>query len=198
MKEVFIVFAAFHLVLSCSSQSTVPSAEVQVKGALLAAPAEKKDGAMVYGYSEKGELIVLKKGTNEFICLADDPSDAAFSVACYHKDLEPFMERGRALKKQGKAFQEIFDMREAEVKSGKLKMPTQPTTLFVYTASKENYNKATGDVTDGYIRSVVYIPYATPESTGLPLKPAAPGMPWIMHPATHGAHIMISPPKKSN
>jgi hypothetical protein len=195
MKVAFLAFAALNLALSCSSQTAVPGAEVQIKGALLAAPAEKKDGAMVYGYSEKGELVVLKKGTNEFICLADDPAQASFSVACYHKDLEPFMERGRELKKQGKNFQEIFDTREAEVKSGKLKMPKQPTTLYVYTASTENYNRTTGAVTDGYIRSVVYIPYATPESTGLPLKPAAPGMPWLMHPATHGAHIMISPPK---
>ncbi|HTE23110.1 hypothetical protein [Flavitalea sp.] len=195
MKLTFLTFAAFQLALACSSQTSIPSAEVQIKGALLAAPAEKKDGAMVYGYSDKGDLVVLKKGTNEFICLADDPAQAAFSVACYHKDLEPFMERGRALKKQGKDMKEIFDTREAEVKSGKLKMPKQPTTLFVYTASNENYNRTTGDVTDGYIRSVVYIPYATPETTGLPLKPAGPGMPWLMHPATHGAHIMISPPK---
>ena len=195
MKLAYLTFAAFHLALACSAQTSVPSAELQIKGALLAAPAEKKDGAMVYGYSDKGDLVVLKKGTNEFICLADDPAQAGFSVACYHKDLEPFMERGRALKKEGKDMQAIFDTREAEVKSGKLKMPTQPTTLFVYTASNENYNKTTGEVTDGYIRSVVYIPYATPETTGLPLKPAAPGMPWLMHPATHGAHIMISPPK---
>lgn len=195
MKPGLVIFAVIHFALSCSSQTAVPGAELQIKGALLAAPAEKKDGAMVYGYSEKGELVVLKKGTNEFICLADDPAQSGFSVACYHKDLEPFMERGRALKKEGKDMKEIFDTREAEVKSGKLKMPRQPTTLFVYTASNENYNRTTGEVTDGYIRSVVYIPYATPETTGLPLKPAAPGMPWLMHPATHGAHIMISPPK---
>jgi hypothetical protein len=195
MKIAYLTFAAFNLALACKSQTSVPSAEVQIKGALLAAPAEKKDGAMVYGYSAKGDLVVLKKGTNEFICLADDPAQAAFNVACYHKDLEAFMERGRALKKEGKDMKEIFDTREAVVKSGKLKMPKQPTTLFVYTASNENYNRTTGEVTDGYIRSVVYIPYATPETTGLPLKPAAPGMPWLMHPATHGAHIMISPPK---
>jgi len=54
----------------------------------------------------------------------------------------------------------------------------------------------TGEVQDGYQRSVIYIPYATAESTGLPTKPIAPGMPWIMDPGTHRAHIMIDPPRK--
>ena len=105
------------------------------------------------------------------------------------------MARGRALKQAGKTTQEIFDTREKEAKSGKLAMPKQPSTLFVYSAPDENYDAATGDVKEGYLRYVVYIPYATSESTGLPLKPEAPAMPWIMHPGTHGAHIMINPPQ---
>lgn len=88
-------------------------------------------------------------------------------------------------------------MREQEVKDGKLKMPEQPTTLYVYTASEEDYNTSTGDVQNGYLRYVIYIPYATAESTGLPLKPDFAGQPWIMDPGTHRAHIMISPPKNS-
>ena len=129
------------------------------------------------------------------ICLADDPSQKGLNVACYHRDLEPFMARGRALKKEGKSHQEIFDIREAEVKAGTLQMPKSPTTLFVFTAPDEQFDASTGEVTNGYLRYVVYIPYATAESTGLPLKPDAPGMPWIMDPGTHRAHIMINPPK---
>ncbi len=72
-------------------------------------------------------------------------------------------------------------------------MPEQPTTLFVFTAADEHVNLKTGKLEHGYIRYVVYIPYATAESTGLPLKPEGPAMPWIMHPGTHGAHIMITP-----
>jgi hypothetical protein len=105
------------------------------------------------------------------------------------------MDRGRELRKSGKTMQEIFDTREQEVKAGKLLMPKQPTTLFVYTASRDNFDAVSGTVKKGYLRYVVYIPYATSESTGLPLKPEGPGMPWIMHPGTHGAHIMINPPK---
>ena len=178
----------------CCAQKA-PGKEVQIKTAILAAPQAQRADATVMGYNEKGELVILRKGSNGLICLADDPSQSGLNVSCYHEDLEPFMERGRQLKKAGKSFQEIFDMREQEVKAGKLKMPEQPTTLFVYTAPAEKYNANTGEVEEGYLRYVIYIPYATSESTGLPLKPDFAGQPWIMDPGTHRAHIMISPPK---
>ncbi len=175
----------------------IPSKDVQIATAVLAAPEGLREKAMVYGYSEKGEFTVLRKGENEMVCLADDPNQSGLNVSCYHKDLEPFMARGRELKKGGKSFQEIFDIREEEVKNKKLAMPSQPTTLFVFSAKEEGYNRTTGEVKDGNLRYVVYIPYATAESTGLPLKPEAPGMPWIMDPGTHRAHIMINPPPKN-
>lgn len=196
MKNFFllIIIAGFSF---CSfAQGKVLSKEEQIKLALLSAPAEKRDSAAVYGYSANKEFILLRKGSNELICLADDPDQPGFSVACYHKDLEPFMQRGRQLRKQKKTFEEIFDTREKEAKAGSLQMPKQPTTLFVYSASKEDYSEATGEVKKGYLRSVIYIPYATPKTTGLPLKPEAPGMPWMMNPGTHAAHIMINPPEK--
>ena len=196
MKKLFLIFVLFQIALSGCAQSKVPSKEMQIKLALLSAPADKRDSATVYGYSPDKEFILLRKGTNELICLADDPNQPGLSVACYHKDLEPFMKRGRDLRKQGKTAEEIFNTRENEVKAGKLKMPQQPATLFAYSASKEDYNEQTGEVKKGYLRSVIYIPYATAESTGLPLKPDAPGLPWIMNPGTHGAHIMINPATK--
>ena len=195
MRNISLLLPALILFTTCLGQTKPPSADVQIKTALLAAPAAKRDSATVYGYSESNELVVLKKGTNEIICVADDPSQAEFSVASYHKDLQPFMERGRALRKMGRTHQEVFDLREKEAKSGELSMPKQPTTLVVLSAKDADYNKNTGEVKNSYMRSVVYIPYATAESTGLPLKPEAPGMPWIMHPGTHGAHIMINPPE---
>ena len=183
--------------LGLSAQVKIPSAEIQIKTALLSAPADKRDGALVLGYNEKGELTELRKGTNEMICLADDPKVPGLNVACYHKDLETFMKRGRDLKAGGKTPKEIMEIRDQEAKSGQLMIPKQPASLFVYTAKPENFDPMTGIVKDGYLRYVVYIPYATAESTGLPLKPDVPGMPWLMDPGTHRAHIMISPPQKN-
>ncbi len=174
----------------------IPSTEIQIKTAVLAAPEDKRTDAMVYGYDVKGEFAILRKGSNELVCIADNPKQNGLSVSCYHKDLDPFMARGRELKAAGKSFQEIFDIREAEAKSGKLTMPKQASNLQVYSAPAEAYNTTTGEVTKGNFRYVVYIPWATAASTGLPTKPEAPGMPWIMDPGTHRAHIMIDPPSK--
>jgi hypothetical protein len=190
-----IVILFFFATAVCFGQN-VPKADLQIKTAVLAAPVDLRENAMVYGYSEKGEFTVLRKGSNEMVCLADDPAQPGFSASCYHKDLDIFMARGRDLKKEGKTHQQIFDIREEEVKSGKLKMPKQPSSLYVYTTKEEKYNRETGEIQDGYLRYVIYIPFATAETTGLPLKPDAPGMPWIMDPGTHRAHIMITPPTK--
>ena len=75
-----------------------PAAE-QIAAAVLAAPKDRQAGAKVLGYDEKGALVTLREGTNDQVCLADDPKDAAFSVACYHKDLEPFMRTGSSWKR---------------------------------------------------------------------------------------------------
>ena len=56
-------------------------------------------------------------------------------------------------------------------------------------------NEATDEVTDLYTRDVIYIPNATPETTGIPLAPLAVGGPWMMDSGTHRAHIMFNPPK---
>jgi hypothetical protein len=193
MKHLTTLLLLLQASLASICQNTIPAPEQQIKMALLAAPSDKRDSATVMGYGENREIVVLRKGSNEFICLADDPAQAGLSVACYHRDLEPFMKRGRELKKQGKNGQETFDIREKEVKSGALSMPKQPSTLYVYSTKPDDYNSTTGEVKNGYLRSVIYIPYATAQSTGLPLKPEAPGMPWIMNPGTHVAHIMINP-----
>ncbi|MGB3586691.1 MAG: hypothetical protein WBA23_09135 [Tunicatimonas sp.] len=196
MKTYLPIFLFISIALSCVGQESVPDAELQIKNAILAAPEELRGEAMVYGFNEAGELVTLREGSNDMVCIADDPNRKGFSASCYHRDLEPFMQRGRDLKKEGKSTQEIFDMRETEVKSGSLTMPEDPTTLYVLSAPEDRYNAETGEVTEPDFRYVVYIPYATAASTGLPLSPEAPGMPWIMDPGTHRAHIMINPPKK--
>lgn len=106
------------------------------------------------------------------------------------------MARGRQLTEEGKTSLQKKEIRDKEVKEGKLKMPNNPTTLFVFSGKEENYNPATGELKDGNFRYVVYTPYATLASSGLPAKPSEPGMPWLMDPGTYGAHIMISPPEK--
>ncbi|MBV1924360.1 MAG: hypothetical protein KUG68_10080 [Flavobacteriaceae bacterium] len=171
--------------------------EALIATALMAAPEESRSECKVIGYNMAGEFKTLKEGTNEFIVLADNPNKDGFSAACYHKDLEPFMARGRALRAEGKTGQEIFAIREAEMKSGQLKI-TPGSTLHIYYGSKTKYDAVTSKVEGAQLRYVVYMPWATSESTGLPENPMAKNHPWIMNPGTHKAHIMISPKPEEN
>ncbi len=165
--------------------------------ALMAAPKESRSKCKVIGYNMAGEFVTLREGDNEFIVLADNPKQDGFSAACYHKSLEPFMARGRALKAEGKKRQEIFATREAEMKSGELKI-TPGSTLHIYYGAKTMYDAKTSKVDGAQLRYVVYMPWATSESTGLPNAPMAKNHPWIMNPGTHRAHIMISPLPEAN
>jgi len=181
---------------ACAQTASIPDKDLQIATAVMAALEEDRAGAMVYGYDSKGNIVKLRDGTNNTICLADDPSQDGFNIAAYHKDLEPFMARGRALKAEGKNRQEVFDIREAEAKAGTLKMPDHPTTLQLVYGPEGKYNPESGELENTKYRSVVYIPWATGESTGLPLKPLVPGAAWLMDPGTHRAHIMITPPQE--
>ena len=200
MKTILLFITAITVCYGCNSKKDspastkeLPSAAIQIKTALLAAPLEKRDSCTVYGYSADKQFILLRQGTNELICLADNPDEPDFSVACYNKELEPFMKRGRELRKQGIKGQQLVDQRDKEAQEGTLQMAKGPSALYVYSAKEKDFDPATGEVKNGYLRYVIYIPYATAASTGLPEKPYADGMPWIMDPGTHGAHIMINP-----
>lgn len=191
MKQICSILIAF-LTLSAVKAQEIPPAEWQIKTALMAVPADYREGAKVYGYDESGKLITLREGANAYIALADNPENKNFSTAAYHKDLEPFMARGRELRAEGKAADEIFKIREQEVRDGKLPMPDK-STLCVFSGS---VNPETGEIENPYVRYVFYVPFATGASTGLPTTPTPPGHAWLMDPGTHRAHIMITPPKE--
>lgn len=190
MNSLRLVVLCF--VCSLAMLGQAPPPEHQIAVAVMAAPEELRAGATVFGYSAKNELVTLRQGTNELICLASDPRREAFNVACYHKELDPFMARGRELTAEGVTGQKRHDIRYEEITSGKLAMPTEARMLYVFTGAK--FDPGTGEVEKPYLRWVVYTPYATQESTGLSTKPAE-GSPWLMFPGTPGAHIMISPPR---
>lgn len=173
-----------------------PGPGLQISGALSAAPEDRREGAAVLGYSPAGELVTLREGTNEIVCLADRPGDDRFHVACYHRSLEPYMQRGRELRAEGVETAESFRIRHEEADAGTLEMPEDPAALYNLTGPLSIFDPATGEVTGGSWVWVVYTPWATEESTGLPTIPLAPGAPWIMRPGTASSHIMIVPPRE--
>ena len=162
----------------------------QVAAAVQAAPAEMRDGAAVLGYNDARKLVKLREGTNDMVCLAPNLERPDFHVACYHKSLEPFMARGRALRAEGVKGDQVDTVRFKEIKSGALNMPSAPSALYTLTGPLGSYDQSTQKVTGARWLYVVYIPGATTASTGITTK-AAPGVPWIMFPGTPKAHIMF-------
>ncbi|MEZ4698877.1 MAG: hypothetical protein R2834_00995 [Rhodothermales bacterium] len=178
---------------------SVPPPAIQIAGAVSPLPDDLKDGAAVLGYGATGEdLITLREGTNEMICLADKPGDDRFQAACYARSLEPFMARGRELAKEGKDRGASRDIRRQEVEAGTLRMPDGPAALYQLFGQADSFNTTTGEVTNVRPLYVMYMPFATTESTGLSAEQPMPGAPWLMDAGMPWAHIMYSPPQPGN
>ena len=182
-----IAASSFHT--AAAQAQAIPAPTEQITAAILALPKEMREGAGVMGYRSAGKLELLRAGKNGMLCLADDPAEAKFHVSCYADTMEPFMARGRALRASGTTGAKVDTARFAEVKAGKLKMPTQPAALYQIFA--DEYDAATGTVKNGRQLFVVYTPFATPETTGLSTTPSD-SKPWLMLPGTPKAHIMFS------
>ena len=73
----------------------------------------------------KKNLVILREGTNDIICLADDPAKKGISVSCYGKVLEPFMSRGRELVAEGKQKRKATNTKRRD-RCRNLKMPSEP------------------------------------------------------------------------
>jgi hypothetical protein len=121
------------------------------------------------------------------VCLSDDPNDEKLRVACYHEDLEPFMKRGRELRRQGNGGTAVDSIRRAEIEAGTLSYPDRPVAL--YNLSGDGYDAAADSVRNASRLRVLYVPYETANSTGLPTSPQ--GGPWLMAPGEPWAHVMI-------
>lgn len=186
-----ILSLLFLVVTSANAQSNNLSDDHQIKAAVSPAPDDLQQEAKVKGYNEEGALVTLREGSNELICLADDPGQSNFHVACYHKDLEPFMKRGRELKAKEMPQKQINKLRRQEIEAGEIELLRKPMALYSLTGPSDSFDYSTGQITNASPLYVVYIPFATEASTGLSTKPASKGAPWIMEPGTPWAHIMV-------
>ena len=170
--------------------SPLPTVEQQIAASVLALPAEMRPGATVMGYRTAGKLETIRTGKNGMTCLALFATQKDFHVACYQESMEPFMLRGRELRAQGVKDPKVDSVRFQEVASGKIKMPALATMYQIF-GKATSWDRATGKISDATTLTVIYIPGATAESTGLSLLPPKSG-PWLMHPGTPKAHIMLS------
>lgn len=192
MKNSLFLLLVAAAPLAATAQDTHDDALVEE--GLLPLPESLKEGATVLAPDENGRLDVIRKGDGQMICLTDDPVREGFHVACYHRDLEPFMARGRELRHLGKERDEVVETRGAEIAAGKLSMPTHPSALYSVSGPDGCYNAETMTLCEARRLYVVYVPYATSETTGLSTD-ATRGVPWLMEAGKPWAHIMMVPPE---
>ena len=189
-----ITFTLASLAMLASSSAAAQTAEHpaswQIASAVLPLPDSMRSGAAVLGYTH-GKLVQLRAGTNEMICLADNPAQKGFEASCYHKALEPFMARGRALRGAGVTDRHAIDsLRLADVRSGRLVMPKGPAMLASLFADDDSFDPAAGRPAKSSMLHVIYLPYATEASTGISAAPAK-DRPWLMYGGKPWAHVMI-------
>jgi hypothetical protein len=198
MRILPIVLAALPIALGAQApQSATASAPLteaqQIAAAVLPLPAEFRADARVLGHrAGSKELVTLRDGNGAFTCLATDPAATRFHVACYHKSLEPFMARGRALRASGVEGDKVDSARFREIRNGTLAMPKQPAALYSLTGPAGSYDAATNTAPGARPLAVIYISGATTASSGLTATPQQ-GAPWLMFPGTPKAHIMLVP-----
>lgn len=194
LKAAGVSIALATTTLAAGAQTvSFPSPARQIAAAVSPLPEQEQAGARVFGHDAKGKLVVLRQGSNDFTCIADDGVSKQYHVACYHKSLEPFMARGRELHALNKSREAIDSIRGADIKAGRYSMPSKPAALYQYYASRDSVD-ASLNVKGASSLYVVYTPYATAKSTGITENPIDGG-PWIMYPGKPWAHLMISPQK---
>lgn len=183
------------LTVSLAQAPSHPPAAWQIAAAISPLPENLRAAAKVYGYDASGKFVTLRPGTNEMVCLADDPSGKLFHVACYHRSLEPFMARGRELHALKKSKESIDSVRARDIKLGRYSIPPK-TVIYQYFAPRDSVNMSTGVIDGAQYLYVVYVPYSSYKTTGISEAPVEGG-PWVMNPGKPWAHLMIQPPKTS-
>jgi hypothetical protein len=180
------VFLSLVVVPAVTAAAQVKPIDRQIVEAVSPLPETMRAGAKVLGYGSSGSLETIREGQT-FVCLADDPANANFHVACYHESLEPFMARGRALRRDGKNAAESQQIRTQEIQRGALSMP-EHAALYSLTGPM---NEVTGSPDSVAALFVIYMPNVTEESTGVAAQPSRE-RPWLMFPGQPLSHIMIS------
>ena len=192
MRHSLLIASLAIVSVAAPAAAQTPTAAWQIAAAVLPLPDSMRAGAEVLGYKTAGgPLVQLRAGTNEMICLADNPENEGYAAHCYHKSLAAFMLRGRELRAAGITKRaEVDSARLAEINAGTIKMPMGGAALYSLYADSLNFDPMAGRPKNSSTLLSFYLPYATQESTGISAMPLT-DQPWLMYPGKPWAHLMI-------
>jgi hypothetical protein len=151
--------------------------------AVLAAPANARNAAMVVKWAADGTRVVVRPGTNGLVCWdqAVWPGQRPFSVHCTSVANLPRVEQNREFFYKAGNAKEAEALVQAAEKAGTRKVPE---------FGAGNYGLVGNDQATARGHVTIAVPFATAESLKLSAKPIATGA-WIMDAGTSGAHIMV-------
>src|SRR5579862_8055652 len=178
MKRI-VMFILGVMVVSTSALAQAPDAAVET--ALLAAPANQREGATVIKWKADFTYDTLKKGTNRLVCYdrSGFPLQQPFSIECTSiANLDRVAQNLKAEALGDKAKSEA--MLNEEEKNGTRVKPEFGSVF---------YHLAGADKDHARTHMTISVPGATTQSLGLPDNPRQGGV-WIMNAGTTTAHLM--------
>jgi hypothetical protein len=177
MKHVMPVVVGVVLAVSIGVFAQTPA---DVEKALLAAPANQREGATVIKWNPDFTYETLKKGTNRLVCYdrSGQPGQQPFSIECTSiANLDRVAQNLR--------FEAVSDKKQAMLDAAE-KDGTRVKPEF----GSVFYNLSGPDRERARPHTTVAVPGATAQSLGLPDNPKQGGV-WIMNAGTSTAHLMI-------
>jgi len=168
-------------VVAVSASALAQAPDDAIATALLAAPANLRDGATVIKWKSDFTYDTVKKGTNQIVCYdkSGQPEQPAFIVEC-----TSLGNLDRAA--QNMKFEAVGDkaktqaLLDAAEKDGTRVKPVYGTVWYHLMGADKDHLRT---------HMTIAVPGATTASTGLPDNPKNGGV-WIMNAGTTTAHLM--------
>jgi len=170
------------------------SREQLIAVSVLPLPEQLRASAGVVTLDSSQRVVELRKSSNGMVCIR--LHDAPWDARCYHESFAPAFLRARALRAR-LAPNEVNRQVEAEIRAGKLEVPTLPTAGYRMLGPASAYDVTTGGVTaEMLVWQSIHMPFRTAQEIGLPdehelTRAQQVATPFVMAPGTWWSHVMI-------
>jgi hypothetical protein len=179
MKRLVLIGVGL-LAMSAGSLAQAPAADIEK--ALLPAPRNLRDGALVIKWKADGTYDTLRPGTNRLVCYdqSGEPGEAPFAIQCTSVgNLERVKQNKEYERKE--ADRKVREGLFAELESSGRRVKPEFGSVF--------YSMNGKDQASARLHVTIAVPGATTATLGLPDNPKMGGA-WIMNAGTSTAHIM--------
>ncbi|HJU41982.1 MAG TPA: hypothetical protein VJ691_04175 [Vicinamibacterales bacterium] len=179
MKRIALIGVGL-LAMTAGSLAQAPAADIE--RALLAAPRNMRDGAMVIKWKADGTYDTLRPGTNRLVCYdqSGDPGEQPFAIQCTSVGNLDRVKQNKEYERK-EADRKVREGLLAELEKSGTRIKPEFGSVF-YSFNGKDQESARLHVT-------IAVPGATTASLGLPDNPKMGGA-WIMNAGTSTAHIM--------